>query len=304
MEALLTPATERFSSASIDAMVSETAEKGCIDSPAPPPTPSGPTVASPSPTPAFCFSRVAVVNVAAKGPVPMSSVRIGDYVEVQNNHFAKVYSFAHLHLEEETEFLQVYTNEMLTDPLEISSKHLIFANGFVIQAAELRVGDHLKGRNNDDILMVTRISSVRRKGFFAPLTESGTLIVNDVLVSNYVSFLTSTILDQHFLSHLLLGPVRLLCYGFAEFCEVESYDNNGYSKLYSWVIYAAILLGRMPAWFTWFCSLAFLPCMLVVGLGCDALMLLSSQALGWGVLLCYLFLVYGSQLLGRCTAMK
>jgi hypothetical protein len=66
------------------------------------------------------------------------------------------------------------------------------------------------------------------------LTQSGDILVNGILASNYVDLLgfPSTILlpDQHTLAHILFFPQRMFCNSFLELCKQEIYI-QGYGPL-------------------------------------------------------------------------
>lgn len=55
------------------------------------------------------------------------------------------------------------------------------------QPGSSKVGDKLVSHDGDSV-EVTKIGSVERQGFYSPLTEDGTLVVNGYVASNYVAF--------------------------------------------------------------------------------------------------------------------
>lgn len=93
--------------------------------------------------------------------------------------------------------------------IELSARHLIHhrTNGF-IWAEKLGKGDeililsskHANQTNYEEILDITEVD---KKGLMAPLTEQGTIIVNNVHTSCYA------IVKYHTLAHYALAPYRL-----------------------------------------------------------------------------------------------
>lgn len=127
----------------------------------------------------------------------MEKLQIGDRVQVASssisnkNKFETVYAFGHYEPQGIGEFLRIWSSALNTDPLEISAMHMVFVevgnekksrSRLATPASLVVIGDVLVGG-----AIVTRIDTVQRKGVYAPFTESGTLVVNQVLVSNYIS---------------------------------------------------------------------------------------------------------------------
>lgn len=177
---------------------------------------------------ATCFSAFNNVEVQGKGFVSMDSVKVGDHVRASNNDFSRVFSLAHLDHDLETDFLQIYA-EGLSKPLEITAKHMVFSSDKAVRADEVSVGDML------DSNKVTEIKSVKRTGVYAPVTESGEIVVNGVRASSYASLMEKIPFDQHKLIHFFFGPHRLMCsYDFG-LCENEEHT-DGYTNYAHWAI--------------------------------------------------------------------
>lgn len=93
----------------------------------------------------------------------------------------------------------------------VTSNHLLLAGSLkdmkTIYAKELKIGDTLLlGNSNNTIIEdnVIDIQTVLKTGVFAPLTQAGTLLVNDMIASCY-----ATIDSQH-LAHWAFLPLRLM----------------------------------------------------------------------------------------------
>lgn len=175
-----------------------------------------------------CFSAFNNVEVQGKGFVSMDSVKVGDHVRANNNDFSRVFSLAHLDHDLETDFLQIYA-EGLSKPLEITARHMVFSSDKAVRADEVSVGDMLD--NNK----VTDIKSVKRTGVYAPVTESGEIVVSGVRASSYPSFMEKIPFNQHNLVHSFFAPHRLMCsYNFG-LCENEEHT-DGYTNYAHWAI--------------------------------------------------------------------
>lgn len=106
-------------------------------------------------------------------------------------------------------------------PLEISNEHMIFVKGHrsPIRADKLKVDDVLYGSDPKDEYVVSRLERISRKGVYLPLTAEGTIVVNDVLASTYVSFLENNAANRWLTSMVseqaifgaLVSPFSLVC---------------------------------------------------------------------------------------------
>lgn len=198
-----------------------------------PPTPTPP---APSPPSSGCFSGETTVVVKDVGITSMKNLKLGDQVLVlsapENDVYEKVYSFGHIHHSTEMVYYQFYPSK-----IEISWNHMVFLEDQAtpIPASLVKLGDTLRGGSE-----VTRISQVTRRGVYAPLTNSGTLLVNGVLASTYITFQEgiflrigsfATPLSFHWLAHSFQAPHRLWCAYFADSCLKETYSEQGISVL-------------------------------------------------------------------------
>jgi Hint module len=195
------------------------------------PVPTAP-VQAPIPIPPSCFSALNFVEVKGVGEVAMSQLKIGDYVKTNNNDFTQVYGFGHYDHDLETDFIQIILEGTLSveyPPTEVTSHHLVFVERnnkqYTIPAGDVIIGDTLNGKR------VQMIQSISRRGVYAPLTQSGEIMVNGIRASNYINVLDFSILwDQHVYAHAFFFPQRLFCRYFLDTCTNETYV-NGYGLL-------------------------------------------------------------------------
>jgi Hint module len=168
----------------------------------------------------------------------MKEIQVGDRVLTASSQYVPVYAFAHLETTKKAEFLQIYTSKFSKTPLEVSASHMVFLEGKrnPVRADSIRVGDVLA--TTEAGATVEKISTVTRNGLYAPLTADGTLVVDGIKASNYISLQDNaaeyvqlqhgfTALSQHDGIHLSFAPYRMICMkGLAhKFCH--SYGETG-----------------------------------------------------------------------------
>ena len=90
-----------------------------------------------------------------------------------------------------------------------------------VRADSVSPGDALQGENHN--VPVVKVEVIYRSGLFAPLTPDGTLIVDGIVSSCYVSLQRDakehlelqggvpTFLSQHTIIHMTLSPMRMVC---------------------------------------------------------------------------------------------
>jgi len=149
----------------------------------------------------------------------MDSLQIGDYVRAANNRFSRLFSFIHIDGDVEADFLQIHADG-LKKPLEVTPDHMIFVENNPVRASQVKVGDIL-GENK-----VMQIKSVKRRGVFAPVTESGDIVVSGALASSYAAVLAHAPVDQHFGAHVFFAARRLVCAFNFEICENETHTDG------------------------------------------------------------------------------
>ena len=211
-----------------------------------------------------CFSGRSTVHVQGKGETRIDQLQIGDAIQQLDGSYSTVYSFAHRAPKQIVDYLQIYTTST-KKPLEISDEHMVHANGWLVPAGHVKVGDSLMVRANNETTtaIVTKIGSVSLKGAYAPYTKSGNIVVNGVAASSYVVveefnyFLTPS--QQHKFQQIINGPHRML-YNWGLLGE-ETYDNVfGYSqsmmlqrrlKIFLFQYYFGHLMAALVGYLVW-----------------------------------------------------
>ena len=171
----------------------------------------------------FCFSKDATAEVEGSGPVAMQDLQVGDRVLTGSGKYQPIYSFGHYSEDRAADFLQIYTKGN-KQALEMSGNHLLFKDGQAVRADSIQVGDVLSNGQ------VTKIGSQFKQGLYMPLTEEGTIVVNGVVASSYVSITDQApssvkksmafLGNEQNLLHWWLSPYRMMCLGVSSsFCN-------------------------------------------------------------------------------------
>lgn len=148
-----------------------------------------------------CFTADARVRLANGDTVRMDELRIGDEVSVGACKFSQVVLFTHRDELAVTTHVQISTASGKT--LTLSPGHYLRANGELVAAEKVRVGDHLLGEHStsEKVILITQVQGV---GLFNPQTVSGEIAVEGIVCSTY-----TTAVKQN-PAHALLAPVRTM----------------------------------------------------------------------------------------------
>merc|ERR1712150_124451 len=179
---------------------------------------------------------VDTVQVENVGTIPMKNLKIGDSILVAPNKYEPVYSFGHRSDSLVTKFLNIITNNGAK--LEITKGHLGFSDKDVsVPASDLKRG--MKLLHNGEFTDIKSITTLSRKGLYAPFTPSGKLVVNGFEVSSFVAINGSATfkvfgmeLHYHTFSTLFESPRRVVCHLLGD-CSGESYGEDGISTWHS-----------------------------------------------------------------------
>lgn len=133
------------------------------------------------------------------------------------------------------------------DALELSRDHMLFAEkgGSIVSTPTslINVGNKvIVGSNGDKLGEVLKVANVSQKGAYAPFTTSGKILVNNVLASRYVSFISDkdmleiggikTPLTMQWIAHTFKAPHRLVCSLNFSYCKNEMYTD----VISNWVV--------------------------------------------------------------------
>lgn len=156
-----------------------------------------------------CFPGSSVVQVQGSGSLTMERLRVGDHVLVERDHNNFVYEpvLGFLHAQSARfGHLRILHEEGV---FRTSSSHLVFVASDASEksklAADIVIGDRLvaHGRRSKVLDITWDVSD----GAYAPMTQSGKIIVDGVAASNYASAHDGMKLAHH-VAHAFFFPVR------------------------------------------------------------------------------------------------
>lgn len=167
-----------------------------------------------------CFTGNTTVTLADGHLKRMSQLEIGDRVLTMNSEgkleYSQVMMFMHYSPNQLSQFLRITTTSGIN--ITITPSHLILRwqkpnvsslyEAKPVYARDVKVSEQLliHGHTADRPLYVdeiARIEVVYETGVYAPLTETGTIVVNDIVASCYA------IIYSQRLAHLAFAPIRV-----------------------------------------------------------------------------------------------
>lgn len=176
-----------------------------------------------------CFAGESTADVQGRGPVPIAELHVGDHVLVENSGqllYEPILTFLHSLRPPHDVRSHFMTVVHSYGEFQATENHIIFVTADIHKSnvgsgqrvsrlvGKLAPGDRLMAADphNPQLVRHSRVSAVRHSsgglGMYAPLTASGTIVVNGVVASNYASPNAQTDLT-HSAAHAFLLPVRL-----------------------------------------------------------------------------------------------
>jgi len=129
------------------------------------------------------------VTVRGAGAVPLKDLNSGDEVLGKAGVYEPVLGFLHMtDANEVSNFLAVKHSH---GELRVSQHHVVFVETGDKLAADLTAGDKVYVSEDSGLVLrevLAVVQSSGRTGMFAPLTPSGTIVVDNVVASNYASY--------------------------------------------------------------------------------------------------------------------
>ena len=160
-----------------------------------PPTPIAPTPVPPTPSNSGCIADYQTVTVQGYGTKKIKDLTIGDNVYT-NSGFKKYIGNIHDSGTHHTLILRTKNKKHI----EVTPDHLVKTNGKFVQAHMVKVDDMISTAHGDaKIDKISHGMSV----VSSPLTQSGTIIVNDVVLSCYATD------RSHNIVNVVFYPVRI-----------------------------------------------------------------------------------------------
>lgn len=135
----------------------------------------------------------------------MDQVQIGDRVHVGAGQYSEVFLFTHKISDVHHQFvtLRTGTTENVEASISLTKRHFIYANGNLVTADQVKIGDTLQLQDGR-VSSVVDVECATFKGLYNPQTAHGDIIVDGVRVSTYTEAVNSR------LAHSLLAPLRAM----------------------------------------------------------------------------------------------
>lgn len=163
-----------------------------------------------------CFSGENTVRTSDGVIKKLSQLRVGEKVlamdyAINELVYSEVIMFLDWNPNKKNVFLKIELESGRT--LTVTRSHLVIRETLnsseIVYAETLSTGNKLivHSRNGDKFQdKVIKVTKVFRTGVYAPLTTTGTVIVNDIVVSCYA------VVNSHYLAHYVLMPFRFTIY--------------------------------------------------------------------------------------------
>lgn len=197
----------------------------------------------------YCFPETASVLLESGQRVRMNELKIGDKVETSNTQngqivFSEVLAFLDYKVNLTIDYVVIETDSPPAK-LTITESHLLYKlnkqtqqGSISVHARDIKAGDYVYVRGNGTGLTLAQVTATRRiraKGAYAPLTESGNVLVDNVLSSCYA------LVQDHTLAHWSFAPFRLLARFYPDFA-------SGGEQTEGMHWYAKLLYGGYARW--------------------------------------------------------
>lgn len=200
-----------------------------------------------------CFSGSATVEKQNEGAIAMKDLKVGDKVLTGKGHYQPIYGFGHFHETFHKDFLRIYTKFDAKVPLEITGNHMVFVirdgQEQSIRADSLQAGDllvHTTMGNAYGNSTITKITNIQKQGMYMPLTPDGTIVVNGLKASNYVTLADDAPMvvsnrgffgldSEQLMIHWYMAPYRMLCMGVSpNYCSNSNLNEEG---ILNWLLF-------------------------------------------------------------------
>merc|ERR1711942_18910 len=169
-----------------------------------------------------CFGPTNTVETK-EGTKTLCELRIGDLIRTSSGDhhtdFTESLGWLDRQRSSPAEMLQIFTSDNYP-AVTLSASHLVFTTNTTKYAGDLVPGDTLLHRDGEQVKEqeISMIKTSMESGYWAPLTRSGTLLVNGYLMSCYASY-------PHTVSDIAMGPVKAMPMILLD--DHESQHNDG-----------------------------------------------------------------------------
>jgi uncharacterized protein YjbI with pentapeptide repeats len=149
-----------------------------------------------------CFPADSTVITHDGKLIRMEDLEHSQRIAIGGGRHSEVFFFGHRSAKDMAPFVHIKTSADAPE-LRLSPGHYLYANGKLVTARSIVVGDKLETVNGRAVT-VTSIRSQLARGLYAPATLHGNLAVDGIVVSSYTDAVHPRV------AHTLLSPLRVL----------------------------------------------------------------------------------------------
>lgn len=173
-----------------------------------------------------CFSGESTIQTSLGETKRLSDLHVGESILTVDQttgqlEYSEVILFLDRNTEERREFLRISTTSGRT--LTLTPSHMLLRGNITsietIFAERLNLNDVILVQENNTLVQdtVNRIEPILKTGVYAPLTKTGTILVNEIAASCYA------VVDSQDIAHWSFAPVRVILNiqeGFGRFWHI------------------------------------------------------------------------------------
>jgi Hint module len=167
-----------------------------------------------------CFPAAANVELESGMARRMDELRVGDKVKVAPGVFSDVFMFTHKLREASADFVVISTESGHT--VRLTAGHYIHANGALVPAGIIKVGDKLTLSSGAGSAVVS-LSWTVEAGLFNPQTLHGDIVVDGIVASTYTTAVPAPV------GHAWLAPLRSMYNRFGMVTRAFENGADGFS---------------------------------------------------------------------------
>lgn len=159
-----------------------------------------------------CFPEDTEVILPGGRKKKIQNLKIGDIVttiDSGNVSYSKITTFIHKNIDKKSAYITIILNN--GKRTTASPKHLIYANGNYITTESVKIGDNIQYIDGNIIreVMVAGLEKNIKTGLYAPLTETGTIVIDNIHYSCYANYgIMDNIRNSHEMANIAMAPLR------------------------------------------------------------------------------------------------
>jgi Hint module len=147
-----------------------------------------------------CFPADAILLLESGETKRMDELAVGDSVHIGNGEYSRIFMFTHKAADHAGQYVQLTTASGAV--LRATASHFLLANGVLVSAGAVAVGDTLERAADGADDRVVAVAWVKGTGLYNPQTLHGDVAVDGIVASTYTTAVEPRI------AHAVLAPAR------------------------------------------------------------------------------------------------